>query len=164
MLLSLKLLFYTKSIFCHKVQFSHFFYYLNSVITNLGWMGRIKPQTIWMHFSNNFETLLVILLVNTFVPPNLCMTQSQSSDIIVSSSVFLFFYHLKLVIANPEGTGGRVFPTLLLLVSLNFCMTQNQSSVIRFSYFVFLPSEVSDTNLGWTEGTHPLNIFARGGH
>jgi len=46
MLLSPQLLHDTKSIFCHEVQFFYFFYYLKSVIINLGWMGEINPKII----------------------------------------------------------------------------------------------------------------------
>jgi len=124
-----------KSIFCHQVQFFCFFYHLKSVITNLRWMGRINTQIIWWQ------------LVNAFVPPNFCMTQSQ---------VPFFYYstmHLKSMIAKPREEGvPQHFHQVraLMLLSPNFFMTQNQYTVVKFSSFYFfyhLKSVIA--NLGW---------------
>jgi len=60
----------TMIIFRHKFSFFIFYFsHLKSVITNLRWMMGINPQIIWLHSSNNVEIMLIILLVNAFVPP-----------------------------------------------------------------------------------------------
>jgi len=55
------------SVISHQVQLL-FFYHLKLVITNLRWMRGINFQIIWLHFSNDLEIQLVILLVSAFVP------------------------------------------------------------------------------------------------
>jgi len=72
------------------------------VITNLGWIRVITPQIIWLNSSNNLEIVLVILLVNDFVPFNFCTTQRQSFVIYSSGSVLLLFYYLKSVIIKSS--------------------------------------------------------------
>jgi len=80
---------------------------LKSVITNLKWMRGINSQIIWLHFSNDLE----ILLVNAFVPlpPNFCMTQSQSSFI-----KFSFFSFLKVSDNKPRLDEGYKPPNNLV--------------------------------------------------
>jgi len=75
---------------------------------------------------------------NAFVPPNFCITQSQSSDTKFSSVVFY-----------PGRGVGRI-PSFfspgetLMLLPPNFCMIQSQSFVMKNSSFIFLILEVSD--------------------
>jgi len=87
------------------------------------------------------------------------MTQSQSS---VIKSFFIFLLS-EISNSKPGGDGWSRQTNTNAFISLNICMTQNPSSVIRFSSLVFFFNHLKSviTNLGWTEGTHPLNTFVR---
>jgi len=119
-----------------------FFHHLKSVITNLGWMSGTNPKIIWLHSSNILEILLVILLVNNFVLPRTFAW--RKSNLLSSSSVLLFFYHLKSVIAKPrkrkhllqhlyQGGGTNAFLRQLLHDTKSIF-------VIKFSSFIFSAS------------------------
>jgi len=117
-----------------------FFYYLKLVIINLGWNGGgSAPQHFLQRETNAF--------------PNFCMTQSQSS---VVKFNFLFFYHLKSVIAKSRGRerghisltfigGIKTFVLQLFhAIKLIFCQQA------KFFYiFEHLKSVI--TNLEWME-------------
>jgi len=85
MLMSPQLLHDAKLISCQQAQLFLFFPPPEISSNKPGWMGRINHQIIWLYSPNNLE----ILLVNAFVPLNICMTQSQYSVIKLSSFIFL---------------------------------------------------------------------------
>jgi len=128
----------TKSIFYHLVQFFYFFYHLMSVIINLEWMRGINLQIIWLNSSNNLEILLVILLVNAFVPPPLQLLHDTKPIFCHQVQLFIFL--------PPEAKPreGDTSPQHLhqgggapMLLSPNFFMLQSQYSIIKFSCFIF---------------------------
>jgi len=113
---------YTKSI--SVIKFSLLFLLpLEVSEKNLRWMGGITPTNNLVAPPNNLE----ILLVNAFVPPPTFAWHKV--NLLSSSSVLLFFYHLKSVIVKPASpstfspggsTNAFVSPTFSWH-KVNFC-------------------------------------------